>query len=225
MEVRDTIKTRKSIRAFRSDPVDAVMLRSLIESAIWAPSWGNSQPWEFAILGGSILSELKDRIEASYLSGLEVQPDIPFPASDSFSPSMAERRRANGKFLYEKLGIGREDKEHRQEFMLSMHRFFEAPNAIIQLLDAPLGPWALVESGLALQNIMLTAHSLGLGTCLEAAVVSYPNEIRAILGIPDSKKIVCGLAVGFPLNGHLAAEFKSDREIVEKFFTLYGVDA
>jgi len=224
MDVQHAIMKRKSVRSFRTDPVEPDILRSLIAAGVQAPSWCNRQPWEFVVLGGSILTQIKDANQAKDLAGVAPAPDLPFPNLNTFSQPMAERRMHLGINLYKQLGIEREDKERRHEYTLYGLRFFEAPNAILLLLDDPLGPWALLEAGIALQNIVLAAELCGLGTCISAAVVSYPDEIRAILGMPESKKIICGVAVGYPVPGDPLNEFRSERDTVESFLTMFGVN-
>ena len=61
MELIDAIEKRKSIRAFKSDPVPQEMLKSIMEQALRAPSWANTQPWEFVVVTGPQLREIQRR--------------------------------------------------------------------------------------------------------------------------------------------------------------------
>ena len=64
MDLVDAIKERKSIRAFKSDPVSKDLLAQIIEQSLRAPSWANTQPWEFVIVSGKQLKEIqKDFLE------------------------------------------------------------------------------------------------------------------------------------------------------------------
>ena len=58
MDLVEAIKQRKSIRAFKPDPVSPDLLKQVMEQALRAPSWANTQPWEFAIAGGKVLDEI-----------------------------------------------------------------------------------------------------------------------------------------------------------------------
>jgi nitroreductase len=60
MDVVEVIKERKSIRAFKPDPVPRDVLKQIVEQALRAPSWANTQPWEFAIVTGKQLKEVQD---------------------------------------------------------------------------------------------------------------------------------------------------------------------
>ena len=60
MDIVEAIRERKSFRAFKPDPVPQAVLREIVEQALWAPSWANTQPWEFAIVSGSKLKEIEE---------------------------------------------------------------------------------------------------------------------------------------------------------------------
>ena len=59
MDVSEAINQRKSIRAFKPDPVPRDVLTKILEGAIRAPSWANTQPWEFAVATGKPLEEIR----------------------------------------------------------------------------------------------------------------------------------------------------------------------
>jgi len=52
MELQSAIRGRRSIRKFRPDPIPRNVLEELLETARWAPSWGNTQPWEITLITG-----------------------------------------------------------------------------------------------------------------------------------------------------------------------------
>jgi len=57
MDILELIKTRRSIRKYKSDPVDDNTLDELLESARWAPSWKNSQCWRLVVVKESAVKE------------------------------------------------------------------------------------------------------------------------------------------------------------------------
>ena len=59
MDIVEVISSRKSIRAFKPDPIPIDILHRLMGAALRAPSWGNTQPWEFVIVSGKKLDEIK----------------------------------------------------------------------------------------------------------------------------------------------------------------------
>ena len=220
MELVDAIKTRKSIRAFLPRLVPRPVLAEILELAAHSPSWSNTQPWEVAVIGGEIMNEVKAALVEAATSGVSPASDIP---QVSFAEPYTSRSRELGLRLYQVLGISREDREKRQEWTLQGQRFFDAPNALIFYLDEALGPWSLFDLGLFSQSVMLAALTFDLGTCSMAAVVRYPQVLRRISGIPDNKKIVLGMAIGYPDWQHPANKLVSPREAVASFTKWHGL--
>ena len=71
---------------------------------------------------------------------------------------------------------------------------------------------SLYEAGLVTQTIVLAALHFGLGTCIQRAAVSYPDAIRMVAGIPESKRIYVAIAIGYPDWGHPANKLRMGRE-------------
>ena len=220
MDMLEAIKSRKSVRAFKPDPVRRDILEELLDTCLRAPSWGNSQPWEFTVVGGEVLAELKRRLVEQSTKEVSPNPDIPWP---SFGPPWDERRRQNGRRIFDLLGIARDDAQKRQDWSLGMVNFFGAPSGIIFYLDRSLGTWSILDVGSLLMSITLAAQAYGLGTCPEAAVARYPDILREVLKIPDTKYIVCGLAIGYPDPDAPVNRFRSEREPLDAFATWHGL--
>ena len=221
MELMKAITSRKSIRAYKPTPVPKAILAQLLGNCLRAPSFGNTQPWEFAIAGGKVMNELKQTLVQKAEADAPANPGIPTP---NFAGRLLARRRENGKQLFGVLGIAREDREKRHQWYLIGSMFFNAPNAIIIYIDKTLGAWSILDAGIILQTIMLAAQNYGLGTCALYQTVIYPEELRRILNIPESKLIVCGLAIGYPDTDALQNKFWSTRDPLESFVTWRGFD-
>jgi nitroreductase len=93
--------------------------------------------------------------------------------------------------------------------------FYGAPCAVFLFIDQSLGPWSIFDMGLFAQNLILAAHALGLGTCLQASVTNYADAIRQFLGIPESKQLIIGISIGYPdpdakLNTYRAIKLKPE---------------
>jgi nitroreductase len=219
MEIAEAIKARKSIRAFLPRPVPKQVLEEILELAARSPSWGNTQPWEVTIIAGGVMEQVKEALLQEARSAVVPDPDIPYP---SFGELYRSRSRDLGSRLYQLLGISREDKQRRQEWGLQTSKFYDAPNALVFYLDEELGPWSLLDLGLFTQSVMLAALAFDLGSCSLAAVAGYPQVLRRILGIPDNKKIVCGMAIGYPDWQHPATKLESPREPVSSFTQWHG---
>lgn len=215
------IKSRRSCRSFRSDPVPKEALQQILEAAINAPSWANTQPWGFTVVGGELLKQLKSVMAQAQTPEPSRHSDLPFPV---FPEKYQERARKNGAQLYAALGIVRDDAARRAEHQASMGNLFGAPSCIVVHVDKELGPYAVLDAGLAMQNLLLAAHSLGLGTCPLAYVAREPGIVRRMLGIPGSQAIICGIAVGYPDSVAPANRHRSEREPLESFVTWRDVD-
>ena len=219
MDVIEAIKTRYSVRAYKPDPIPKKFLTELVEVALRSPSWANTQSWEFAIVGGEVMRELKEILGAKAAAQEERDPDIPRPEWPS---PYKERRRELGNQIYNLMGIGRDDMDKQLQWFVHMYRFFDAPNAIIVYIDRGLSEWALLNIGLIVQTIALAAVNYGLGTTILASSVSYPDEIRHLLTIPDTKQLVLTIAIGYPDLEAKANKFRSNRVPLESVVTWHG---
>ena len=218
MDVVEGILLRKSVRAYKSDPVPRKLLEDILETALRAPSWANTQPWEFIILGGKKLQRIKEVL--THVWGEVRRPDIPFPLK--FPEPYITRQRNLGKKLFEMKGIPRGDRKRTREWYMEMARFFDAPNAILISIDSScyrmdnfINVWAPISCGFVAMTIALLATCHGLGTCLEVAPFAYPDIIRKKLGILDSKLMVLAIAIGYPDWDAPVNQFRSEREPLE----------
>jgi len=95
--------------------------------------------------------------------------------------------------------------------------FFDTPVALFILTDRSLNDEGhILDLGTAMQNICLAALNYGLGICLEDQGVSYPKVLREIFQIPENKKIIISIAVGYPDWSFPANALVSGREPVRK---------
>ena len=79
MELEMAVRGRRSIRKFTSKKVPGVLVDEILDAARWAPSWGNTQPWEFYVLTGEPLAAFKEAGARMLADGLAFAPDIPMP--------------------------------------------------------------------------------------------------------------------------------------------------
>lgn len=216
MDVLDAIYKRKSIRGYRPDPVPKDVLMRVIEAACRAPSAMNTQPWEFIVVTGDALNRLRAAIVDQLKKNEPMHPDHEV-VSWSNDSVYRKRQIELAKKIFDLMGIPREDKQKRAAWLERGFRFFDAPVAVILLADRSLsdvGP--LLDLGAALQNLCLAALRFGLGTCIEDQGVLYPKVLRDMLQIPDSKKIIIAVAVGYPDENFPANALVSGREPLDK---------
>ncbi|MBU2643115.1 nitroreductase [bacterium] len=224
MNLIEGIKKRKSIRGFKPDPVSKEVIVSIIEAACKAPSAMNTQPWEFIVVTGEKLTRLKKEIVENLCNGSVMNPDHQVVGWGNDSV-FRERQVGLAKRIFTLMKIPREDTEKRMQWMERGFRFFDAPVGVFLLTDKSLiesGP--LLDLGAAMQNLCLAAVEYDLGTCIEDQSVLYPEVVRKILGIPEDKKIVIAIALGYPDWDFPANRLVSEREPVSNNTTWIGFD-
>ena len=222
MDVIEAIRTRKSIRGYKTDPVPKEILKEILDVAARAPSSMNTQPWEVAIITGEVLDNIKRSNIEMLMSGTMPNPDMP---GEAYEGVYRQRQVDVAVQLFQLMGIAREDKERKAEWMQRGFRFFDAPAAIILSVDRSLNESrSLFDIGTISQTICLTALNYGLGTCIEGQGVMYPEVVRKYAGIPESKRILICIAIGYPDWDFPANKVESKREPVESIATWCGFD-
>ncbi len=219
MELLEGIETRKSIRAFKSTPVSRETMERILKAAGNSPSQINTQPWEVAVVTGKKKEELSKIIYDLANSGTTPNPDVPFQAT--WPLEMEKRLGSQVERRFKSLGIERANEEQRKELRLANFKFFGAPCVLFILMDSTLGPWSLVDLGVFTQSIGLAAHSLGLGSCLQASSVGYPDAIRRYLDIPKNKKIILAISLGYPDFEARMNVYRSQKIGIEEFVKWY----
>jgi nitroreductase len=196
MELLDGIKTRRSCRAYKDTPIPAEVMDSVLEAAGRSPSFTNTQPWEIAVVSGARKDDLSRILCRLVDSRTPANPDIPLPTS--WPAELEGRARDHGARRFRALGIERENEQQRNELRMMNFKFYGAPSVVFLFMDASLTSWSVFDAGLFAQSLCLAAHSVGLGTCLQAALASYPDAVRQFLGLPKSKQLVIGISIGYP---------------------------
>lgn len=214
MELNEVIRGRRSVRLFLPDPVPRETITGIVGLARWAPSWGNTQPWEIVVADGEKARELAKVFPEQVGQGNNPRPDISMPIQ--FSGKHKERYAGLGKALLTAMGVERDDKAGRMQHYMNMYRFFGAPAVIYLTIDGELNePYSCLDIGSIGTTICYAAFQEGLGTIFLAASMHYPDIVRRVLEIPESKKVVIGIAIGKPHPDAPAAVFRSDREPVD----------
>jgi len=219
VDIIEAIKLRKSIRGYKTDPVPKEIIKEILEIATRAPSSMNTQPWEFTVIAGDALDKLRkaniEKLSAGETPGMEV-------SRHGYQGVYRERQVALGMQLFKLMGIDREDREKRQQWMMKGFRCFDAPAAIIVSSDKSLGEAAQFDLGAVTQTIALTALNYGLGTCIMGQGIMFPDAVREITGIPESKTMSICITIGYPDDDFPANRLYSERESLENNTTWCG---
>jgi nitroreductase len=218
MDIISAIKSRKSIRSFLPDPVSQETIRAILEAATRSPSALNTQPWEITVVCGEPLQNIKSENANKLLSGVSPEERA------SYSGIFRERRIQLAIDIFKLMGIQREDKEKRSDWLLRGFRFFDAPVAIFLSIDETLDEHTMAEFDLGAftQTICLAAQNYGLATCIELQGIAYPEVVRKYAGIPGDKKLIASIALGYPDMTFPANQLVSQRASVDEVTTWIG---
>jgi nitroreductase len=197
MELKEAIMTRWSCRAFKSDPVPEKLIQDVMSTAARSPSYANTQPWETAVVSGQKLSEIIKRRGELVAANAPSNPDMMAPSA--WPAPHQERSKAFATLRQQTMDAAKADPKSMYETTTQGSPVFGAPCVVFLMMDKTLTEWSIFDMGLFTQSLCLAAHERGLGTCIQAGIVRYPNEIRKILGIPDTKKLIVGVSIGYPL--------------------------
>ena len=196
MEVLEGIKTRRSTRGFKPDPVPKDVINKILEAVSNTPSYTNTQPWEVVVVSGKKKDELSRVIFDLAKAKAPTGPDLPMPKD--WPTEHGKRSGEHGARRLATLGIDRGDEEGRQKLNLMNYEFYGAPCAAFLFIDGSLGEWSIFDMGLFAQNLILAAHALGVESVLQASVTNYAPQIKKFLGVAESKKLIICISLGYP---------------------------
>ena len=176
-----------------NEVVPGDLLDAVLADANWSPSWSNTQPYRIAIASGDLAQRLKGELcerfdlamkaqQGGLLGKLKLlatrkgQPDGDFATNFAYPADLQPRRRATGHGLYELLGIARHDKAARNRQMRRNFEFFGAPTVIFVFAHQGLREFSILDAGIFLQTLMLSAQAHGL---VEARVEEAHGGLEA----------------------------------------------
>lgn len=221
--VDDAIRSRHSVRAFLSTPVDAQIIQDILEVACRAPSGTNTQPWKVYVITDKKRDEMVDRVCKAQLEiynhpekAAEYQETFPYYPEKWISPFI-DRRRENGWGLYGLLNIQKGEKEKMAAQQLRNYQLFDAPVGLYFAVNKAMGIGSKMDISMMIQNVMVAAKARGLDTCPQAAWNHFHPIVLEVLGASDDEELVCTVALGYANPDEIVNTFITPREPVEKF--------
>lgn len=220
-ETLRSILSRKSVRGFLSRKVSATAVHTILQAASRAPSGSNIQPWKVHVVSGQARDKLASALSRAYELGIIEEREYTYYPVNWREPYLT-RRRATGWGLYNALGIKKGDRKETKHQLGRNFVFFGAPVVFFITIDKDmeLGSW--LDTGMFIQNILISARALGLHTCPQAAVVNYPTIVREHLSIPQDQTLVCGISLGYEDTGHPANQFSTTRVDINEFTVFHA---
>lgn len=187
-------RARRSMRAFRSEPIARDLLMRIFAAAQAAPSWCNVQPWRVAVTSPPVTQRVAGALQHAATSGLP-QAEVAFPLD--YPQPYKDHRKACGVALYQAMGVAKDDGAGRYAAWLRNYALFDAPHLAVVACDRRLGPYAFVDVGVWLGYVLTAALAAGVDSCPMASVAAFPAPLRAELPIADSDVILFGLVLGY----------------------------
>ena len=209
------LASRRSTRDFLSTPIPQSILDRVLSDALTAPSWSNTRPFKVAVAQG----EIRDAISAEFLNRWSFLSKIMrkgilnklrlvysrygLPTSNRsiakpYPAELKPRAERVGKELYELFGVQRGDRDARDKQWAKNYSFFGAPVELFIFVHKSLHIYAASDAGLMMQNLMLSAHAHGLGTCAQGAVGIWEDVVRKEFDLSTDYRLLCGIAIGYP---------------------------
>ena len=222
MEFTELIKARKSIRGYQQRPVPREVIEEIVNVAKWAPSSMNTQPWRVHVVTGEPLERIRKGNTENMLAG--VPPKRDFPMKEAYEGVHRKRQVDIAVQLFEAMGIARDDKAGRTDWVMRGFRQFDAPVSLVLTYDKYLEPAAISQFDLgALSHaIVLAAWERGLGCVINGQGIMQSKVVREHAGIPDDQNIMICIAMGYPDEAFVANHVKAVREDNANFVRYVG---
>jgi nitroreductase len=192
MSVTDAMAARNSTRAFKKTAITDDDVFALLDVARLAPSWSNTQPYRVAVATGARCDALRDKLSTV---AAEEMPQPDHNILFQYPPELNARRKSTGHGLYKHIGV-ENDTGARGALFARNFAFFDAPAVVFLYAHADLGVYGVLDAGLFLQSLLLTATERGFQTCTQGALASFPHVLSTFFSIPDGYKLLCGVSVG-----------------------------
>ena len=182
----EAMRTARSVRRFRPDPVPDDLVERALEAAIQAPNGTNAQLWRFVVVRDP---DLRRQLGKLYRQGFREV----YPGGRLATETDPHRRRVL-----------------RSAAHLAEHMGDEPPVLVVACLErnpntAATPAW-LATAGAsiypAVQNLLLAARALGLGACLTTLHRRREAQVKALLGIPEHVDTYALIPLGYPAAPH-----------------------
>ena len=224
MEFDDVILGRRSIRGYKPDPVPRALIEEIIGLAMRAPSSMNTQPWHFYVITGETLDRIRAGNTERNLAGVPHSRE--FRTAEPFEGQHRERQVGVAKQLFAAMGIAREDKEMRHDWVMRGFRQFDAPVCIIVTYDRALhgNDDAPFDCGAVTTALVNAAWSRGLGCVINSQGIMQSPVVREHAKISPDEVIMKSVALGWPDETFPANAVVSTRKSLEEATVFIGFD-
>jgi nitroreductase len=224
MDYNDIVHERRSIRGYQQKPVPRELIEEIIDLAKRAPSSMNTQPWHFHVITGEPLERIRKGNTEKMMSGSAVDREIKM--NHGYEGPHRERQIEIAVQLFEAMGIARDDKPKRQDWVMRGFRQFDAPVSIVITVDKSLADDTIAhfDCGAATYGLVLAAWSKGLGSVINGQGIMQSSVVRENANIPEDEVIMTCVAMGYPSDEFVANDVKSRRVANDQVASFVGFD-
>eukprot|EP01059_Diplonema_ambulator_P012143 TRINITY_DN22334_c0_g1_i1.p1 TRINITY_DN22334_c0_g1~~TRINITY_DN22334_c0_g1_i1.p1 ORF type:complete len:241 (+),score=49.69 TRINITY_DN22334_c0_g1_i1:61-783(+) len=213
--VTEAVLTRYSCRDFTQDAVDGDLLRELLVKAARAASGGNLQPWKVYVLEGDdkekFCSEMRKHVGKT-TPGYRI-----YPKDADLGPKYVERRGTLAEDMFSLVGIARNERMKRLQYVSRNFAFFGAPTGLIVTIPRSMGPPQWQDLGHFLATFNLLCREQGLHTCNQEAWANVSAPAEKMLGIQPEDMLFCGVAVGYAKHDSSVNQLRAARAKPDEF--------
>ncbi|MCP4226836.1 MAG: nitroreductase, partial [Actinomycetia bacterium] len=178
MDFESLVQERRSIRGYKPDPVPKEVIEKIVSIAKRAPSSMNTQPWHLHAITGDPLDRIREGNTERMLAGAAVDREIKL--GHGYEGIHRDRQVGIAIQLFEAMGIEREDKERRQDWVMRGFRQFDAPVSIVVTLDKALEHDTVghFDLGAVTYGLVLAAWTQGLGSVINGQGIMQSSVVR-----------------------------------------------
>ena len=209
MSFLEVVKSRHSVRSYKSDPISDDLIKSIMEIASTAPSWCNSQPWKVIVATGESLKAIKSEYLTLSKSCTDPKPDIL-----RLHRSHLSKESAQCMCCFYSL-----DPLKNCEFNSHQPSLFNAPAILYFTLPKVHSEYSVFDIGEFCMTVMLAAKAHGLDTVPAASTITYCDVLHRILSVPEDDSFIIGIAIGYASDAKINS-FVPPRMKVDEFLTI-----
>jgi nitroreductase len=217
MEALTCLRERKTCRGFLPKKILPSVTEDILTDAAWAPSSSNQQPWHFHVIEGSALEHLNTSIKKAHQEqrkGYDPSKGKTIPAC--YIDRTKKLFKGIRPFISQ-LGDGNASFIESGSFC-----FYNAPTVVLITLHRDMPETRFMDIGMAAQNLMLSAHAHGLGSCAIALTLMYADAVQTSLNLPADALPALFIAIGYPDQDFAVNRFRSEREEMETLITRHA---
>jgi Nitroreductase len=183
MDAIDAIQRRTSVRRFRPDPVPRETLERLLECAVRAPNHKLTEPWRFAVVTGAARARLAD-IRARYRLKRWADPTV--PEAVAAGEKVRQEAQDTPAFVVVMTAVGADETVREEDFAAAM---------------------------MGIENLMIAAESLGLGTYLRTGGIMRDPALADLVGLEEGFRIAGVVSIGYPAESEAPRRRRSAAEL------------